>query len=106
MHTRTPDLGTLLRQPDGWLPIAMSVAALALVVGYATLAGTSGPAGHDEQGPARLFQLILLGDAVIVGLFAVRWLPRAPRPAALILALQLMLATVPILTVILLESRA
>jgi hypothetical protein len=36
--------------------------------------------------------------------FAITWLPRAPRPALKVLALQLAAALVPIATIVILES--
>jgi hypothetical protein len=70
---------TLLRKPSACLPIAMSVAALALVAGALALHGIS-QAGGDEGAAAHTWQLL--------GYFAWKWLRRAPRQALLILALQ------------------
>jgi len=101
----TERVSTLIRRPLAWLPFVMSAGALALVLGFAVLAGPGQPQGHDERAPARLFQLILLGEVLVMANFAVRWLPRVPRQAGLILALQLLAAAVPIATLLVLESR-
>jgi hypothetical protein len=101
----TEPVGRLLRRPGAWLPIALSALALAVVLGYAAMFGVTQPQPHDEGAAARLFQLILLADALTIGLFAIRWLPRAPRQATLILVLQLATAAIPMATVVILESR-
>ena len=91
-----------MRRPSAFLPIAMSLAALALVVWFvATFGVVRQP--HDEGGAARLFQLLIAAQVPIVAWFALTWLPRAPRPAALILALQGCAALVAVALVVLLE---
>ena len=77
---------TLLKQPSALLPLIMSIAALALVIGYATMVGTARQA--DEGAAARVFQLLLAGQLPIIAWFAIRWLPTEPARALLILALQ------------------
>jgi len=105
METR--GIATLIRDPTAWAPIALSLSALAFVMAYVVAVGGIGAeAPHDEGTPARLFQLLMLIQGVIVLVFAVRWLPRAPRPAAIIIAVQVMAALLPILTVLALESGA
>jgi hypothetical protein len=76
----------LLKRPSGFLPIAMSVAALTVVVTYAVLFGTARQA--DEGTAAHLWQLLIAGQLPIVAVFAIRWLPAAPRQALLVLTLQ------------------
>lgn len=99
------EMRLLWTAPSAWLPMLISAAAMALVLGYAALFGVAGnPQPHDEGAPARLFQLLLLAEAAVIGLFALRWLPRAPRAAATILALQMVLAAVPVATILILES--
>jgi hypothetical protein len=95
---------TLLRAPTAWLPFAISLVALCLALGYAAVVGVTPNA--DEGTPARIFQLLMLSQAVIVLMFAVRWLPRAPKPAGAIIALQVLVAAIPITAIIVLESRA
>ena len=75
-----------LRRPTAFVPMAMSLAALAVVVGHIVLFGTAREA--DEGTAAHLWQLLMAGQLPVIALFAIIWLPRAPRPAALILALQ------------------
>jgi hypothetical protein len=77
---------TLLKQPSALLPLLMSIAALALVIGYATMVGTARQA--DEGAAARVFQLLLAGQVPIIAWFAIKWLPTEPARGLLVLALQ------------------
>jgi membrane-bound ClpP family serine protease len=88
---------TLLRKPSAWLPLALSLAAIGLIVAHVALVGVARQA--DEGAEARIFQLLMLIDAVAIGAFAVRWLPVAPQAAFSVLALQLMLAAIPLITI-------
>jgi hypothetical protein len=64
----------------------MSLAALALVVGHVAVYGLVHQA--DEGTAAHLFQLLMAGQVPVVAYFAVKWLPRNPKGALLVLALQ------------------
>ena len=65
---------------------AMSFTAFALVFGYVAAFGVV--RGADEGPGARVFQLLMAAQAPIVAFFAIKWLPRAPRQALPVLALQ------------------
>lgn len=96
---------SLIRDPTAWAPIALSLGALAFVLGYAAFAGgVDAGQPHDEGTPARVFQLVMLIQGLIVVVFAVRWLPRAPKPAAIILALQIGVAILPVAAIAVLEA--
>jgi hypothetical protein len=97
------DARTLLRRPSAFLPLGMSLAALALVVWFVASFGVVRGA-HDEGAAARIFQILMVAQIPIVGYFALTWLPRAHRPAAVILALQVAAGLVAIATVVRLES--
>jgi hypothetical protein len=75
-----------MKQPSAWLPIAMSVAALALVFVHVARYGP-GPEA-DEGTSAHLFQLLMAGQVPIMVFFAVKWLPQAPGQALRVLAWQ------------------
>jgi hypothetical protein len=77
----------MLKNPSAWLPIAMSLAALAVVLGYLALHGSARQA--DEGATAHTWQLLMGGQLPIMAFFVIRWLPQSPRKAAPILALQL-----------------
>lgn len=75
-----------LKQPSAFLPIAMSLGALALVIGQIALVGVARQA--DEGTAAHLWQLLLVAQAPVIAFFAIKYLPRRPKPAVLILSLQ------------------
>jgi hypothetical protein len=93
---------SLLRQPSAWIPLAMSLAALAFLLGYVAVFGI---VQHEDEGaPARIFQLVMLAQLPVIAWFTVRWLPKQPRQALVVLALQGIAWIVPIVTVVWLES--
>jgi hypothetical protein len=52
-----------------------------------------GPVRQQDEGIAvHLFQLLMPLEAVLITVFALTWLPRTPRLAAAVLALQIGLA--------------
>jgi hypothetical protein len=73
--------------PSGWLPIAMSMAALTLVVAQFLIVGIHREA--DEGAAAHLWQLLMAGQVPLIAWFAFRWLPRVPRQAIPVLVVQL-----------------
>jgi len=77
---------SLMKQPSALLPIAMSVAALAVVLVHVAIFGAVHEA--DEGTAARVWQLLIAGQVPLVVYFAVKWLPQAPGPALRVLALQ------------------
>src|SRR5712691_6608697 len=78
---------SVLRSPSAWIPLAMSAAALTLIVAHVAPVGTARQA--DEGLEAHLWQLLMAGQLPIVVSFAISWLPRRPVQALLVLALQL-----------------
>jgi len=79
-------VGKLIRKPSAFLPLAMSCGALGLLLWYIAAFGV---VRHvDEGAAARVYQLIMVTQIPIVAYFAVTCLPRAPRQALLVLALQ------------------
>lgn len=91
----------LLRTPSAWVPIVLSVAALALIVGFVARFGVV--QSEDEGTAARTFQMLLLANAAAIAYFVIRWVPKDPKPAAAIAGLQVLLAVIPVVTIILLE---
>jgi hypothetical protein len=85
------EIRQMMKEPSAFVPVAMSVAAIALVVVkvLGDLA-THGTVVHeaDEGGAAHLWQLLMAGQAPVLAFFAIKWLPRAPKQALYILALQ------------------
>jgi hypothetical protein len=76
----------LMRQPTGYLPVAMSIGALTMIVWFVAVHGVVRQ--PDEGAQARLWQLLVAGQVPLVAYFAFRWLPRAGRQALIVLALQ------------------
>lgn len=66
--------------------MAMSGAALAVVLVHVAMFGTAREV--DEGTAAHLWQLFVAGQLPVITFFAIKWLPRALRPALSILALQ------------------
>jgi hypothetical protein len=93
---------SLLKHPSAWIPLVMSLAALALLLGYVTIFGID--QHQDESAPAHIFQLIMLAQLPIMAYFAIKWLPKKPKPALLVLALQAVAWIIPILAVMWFES--
>lgn len=77
---------TLLKQPTAFLPVAMSLGALACVLIFIALHGTAPQS--DEGAAAHIWQLLMAAQVPIVLYFALKWLPQSPRKAAPIVALQ------------------
>src|SRR6187401_1858808 len=92
---------TLLKQPSAFLPLAMSLGALATVLAYLALHGPAAQA--DEGAAAHIWQLLMAAQLPIVLYFAARWLPAARAQAAPILALQVAAALAALAPVYLLH---
>src|SRR5689334_10613210 len=76
----------ILKKPSAFLPLVMSFVALATVLLYVLIFG---PAPQSDEGiAAHIWQILMAGQIPIIAFFAVRWLPRTPRDALLVLALQ------------------
>jgi hypothetical protein len=76
----------VLKHPSAFLPVAMSLGALATVLVFLTLNGPAPQA--DEGAAAHIWQLLMAAQVPIVVFFAFKWVPQSPRQAVLILALQ------------------
>ena len=80
------------KRPSAWLPLAMSGAAFALVVGYVALHGIPHQPEADEGAPAHLYQLLMAGQVPVILYFAATRLPEDGREAVKVLALQVLAA--------------
>jgi hypothetical protein len=90
----------MLKHPSAFLPVLMSVAALATVLGHVALFGAAREA--DEGAAAHIFQLLMTAQLPIVAYFAIKWLPRAPRAGLQCLAMQLIAALAAVSPVVIL----
>jgi len=86
MDKPTLSFGSVMKQPSAFLPLAMSVTASAMVLGYVARYG-GGPV-HDESAVGHLWQILMALQMPIVAFFALKWLPRAPRQTLFVLAQQ------------------
>jgi len=69
----------------------MSIAALLLL---GIVAASQGLArASDEGAVAHIWQLLMAGQLPLLVYFLIRWLPRLPRPAVWVVALQVAAAT-------------
>ena len=74
------------KRPSAWLPVVMSLTALAIVLIHIVRFGAAREA--DEGTSAHLWQILMAGQLPIIAFFAIKWLPRNPKPALLILVIQ------------------
>ena len=75
------------RQPSAVVPIAMSLAALVAVLVHIARFGTAPQ--PDEGTAAHIWQLMMAGQLPVMAFFAIKWLPRMPRTALVVLAIQM-----------------
>jgi hypothetical protein len=75
-----------MKLPSAFLPLAMSLTALAVVLGHVAIYGIVHEA--DEGAAAHIWQLLMAGQLPIVAFFAIKWLPRAPMRSLRVLAAQ------------------
>ena len=75
------------RPLTAWVPIAMSLAALAIVMFHIAMFGTARQS--DEGTEAHLWQILMAGQIPILIVYAVKWLPRAPKAALQVIGVQL-----------------
>ena len=86
MTSYPADVLALARRPSGFIPLAMSLAALAVVIGSVAIAG---PARQPDEGAAaHLFQLLVAGQLPVLAFFILRWARHRLRPALTLLAIQ------------------
>jgi hypothetical protein len=78
--------GSIVRRPSAFVPVAMSLTALALLLGHIVIFGTAREA--DEGTTAHLWQILMGGQLPVLAFFAIKWLPRAPRQTLGVIALQ------------------
>lgn len=83
------------------LPVLMSLVIIAIGIREVVMHGLVRQA--DEGIAAHLFQLLMPLQLVLIAYFGFIWLPRAPRQAAAVLALQVGLALAIVGTVFVLD---
>ena len=91
----------MIRKPSAFLPVAMSLAALGVVLAHVAVFGTAREA--DEGAAAHLWQLLMVAQLPVLVFFAVRWLPRSPKQGLLVMAVQVAAAVAALAPVCLLH---
>jgi len=91
----------MIRQPSAFIPLAMSLAALATVLIHVARFGVAREA--DEGSAAHIWQLLMAIQIPIIAYFAIKWLPQAPREALAVLALQIVAVLAALAPVFILE---
>ncbi len=86
MNQHMRSFGAITKQASAFLPLVMSLTALAMVLGNVAIYGVVHQA--DEGAVAHLWQLLMAGQMPFVAFFAIKWLPRAPKQTLGVLALQ------------------
>lgn len=79
----------LLKYTSAWLPIALPALWLVIIGSILVMSGIPVAQAEDEGTLAHLFQLWLMVQPFLIGYFAVRHLPAAPKQGIIILCLQL-----------------
>jgi hypothetical protein len=92
---------SLLKQPSAYIPLIMSLAALALVVSHVAIYGVVRQT--DEGAAARIFQLLLAAQLPIVAWFAIRWGLKRPKETLVVLVLQGLAGLIALAPVFILE---
>ena len=76
----------MIKKPSAFLPVAMSLVALAVVVFHVAVYGATREA--DEGAAAHLWQLLMAAQLPILLFFAIRWLPHNPKQGMQVMVLQ------------------
>lgn len=77
---------TMMKRPSAFIPVAMSLTALAVLLGSIAMFGVVHET--DEGGTAHIWQILMAGQMPVLAFFAIKWLPRAPKVTLWVLSLQ------------------
>ena len=72
----------LLKRPSAYVPLAMSIAALSIVLGYAAMFGTAQQV--DEGTAAHVWQMLMAGQIPVIAFFVFKWFSSQPKQASLV----------------------
>ncbi len=89
------------KRPSAVLPILMSLSAVVVIVIH--LVGFGPAPQADEGGAAHVWQLLMSAQLPVVAFFLIRWAPKAPRAAFIVLAVQVAAAVMAFAPVYLLK---
>jgi hypothetical protein len=91
------DITHSFKRPSAFLPILLSLAALATIGVHLAIAGPAPQA--DEGTAAHLWQVLMAAQVPLTAFFFIRWVPTEPRSALLVFAAQIaaaLLAAAPV----------
>jgi len=91
MDTDPRSFGFIVKKPSAFVPLAMSLTALAMlacVLTYEVAQHGSVVREADEGAVAHLWQILMAGQMPVIVFFAVKWLPQTPRQTLYVLGLQ------------------
>jgi hypothetical protein len=94
-------MSAIMKQPSAFLPVTMSLIALATVLIHVAVFGAAREA--DEGTAAHIWQLLMAIQIPIVAFFAIKWVPQAPKQAPFVLALQIIAALAALAPVFILK---
>jgi hypothetical protein len=84
-------MDSTIKKPSAWIPIVMSLLVLGTMLISFAISGL--PARQPDEGTAaHLFQIWLVIEVLLVSFFAIKWLPQRPKPALVVLAIQIISA--------------
>jgi len=92
---------SMFRKASATIPLVMSAGALITLLVHIISVGAH--PSVDEGTAAHLFQLLLAGQAPFVAFFALKWLPRMPSEAMLVIAMQAAAAFLALAPVVLFD---
>jgi GrpB-like predicted nucleotidyltransferase (UPF0157 family) len=88
-------LKLIVKNHLAWVPIVLSLAMIVYIYSLLALNGIPQPDPNADEGvAAHLFQLWLVVEFLMIVFFAFKWLPRTPKSALIILAIQIFLVLV------------
>jgi len=91
----------LLKRPSAWIPMVLALGALTLPFLALAVFGPD-PAG-DEGAAAHIWQLLMAAQAMAILFFVAKWLPREPKQAVIVFALQALVFIIPCIPVYMIE---
>ena len=81
----------ILKHPSAWVPLAASL--VVLIIWTISIAAFGAPVRQPDEGAgAHLFQIWLVFEVFMLAFFAIKWLPKAPKQALLIMIFEIVAA--------------
>ena len=85
-------MNKILKHPSANLPIAASLAIIAMELWIIFVVGPSPVPPTDEGSAAHLFQAWIVFEVLAIFFFFIKWVPKAPKHAPMVLFLQIIAA--------------